>query len=849
VKLMKYFILQLFNNRNFTILFILNLSFGLCSFVTLDIFKSSINYSLKSRSKVLLGADFGLSARRPITKDEIKHINSIQKSKTETTMIEIFSMVAGPSNRSKLVQIKAVDQFFPFYGDIQLKDSSEKTYIGQTKNLIESPTTWIYPELLLQLNVKVGEKLKVGKVEFLVKAIVESDNAEGFTTSMAPRIYIGLPFLAKTELLQFGSVAWYTQLFHFPQFSDQQLTDFKKDVEDKFTTTDLKIYTHENVSQQSARILKYLNDFLGLVSIAALFLAAIGGAFLFRSYLFKQLKFFGIYLSLGMSLKKIMFNQTLQLLLLGSIGSILAILFGYLLTPFLDFFTKDILPFALQKSIEPKTIALIVLLGCIGSILIGLPLITQLKNIKPNILFSTKNDHMLTKNTWYWLAFIPGILFLWGLSIWQSNSFQTGSLFTVLFLGSGIIISCIAFLLLYLLKFVPKPKYMSLAWALRDLSRYPLASISIFLSIGLGMLLLNLIPQIKATINYELSMPKDSKLPSFFIFDIQEEQLEDLTKISSDFNVDLQQTSPMVRARLITINGKDFSKMQIKGTAATREEERQQQMRNRGYNLSYRQNLGAGETILKGKAFSGAYNEDSGKLPEISVETRFSKRVGLKIGDVLDFDIQGVSIKGKVINLRKVRWTTFQPNFFIQFQPGVLEQAPKTYLSSIPKLNTQIKQKLQDKVVNSLPNVSIIDVSRLVERLKSIIDQMGFALQFMTIICLIAGFLVLFSIANYQARQRSSDIALLKSLGAQFNIIRSYFLWQFALLSIFAGTFGIGLCFVMSYFMSKLLFDSIWILDFTTPFLSICFLTLISLIITSIAIGQFLRVKPTKLLN
>jgi len=228
VKLMKYFILQLFNNRNFTILFILNLSFGLCSFVTLDIFKSSINYSLKSRSKVLLGADFGLSARRPITKDEIKHINSIQKSKTETTMIEIFSMVAGPSNRSKLVQIKAVDQFFPFYGDIQLKDSSEKTYIGQTKNLIESPTTWIYPELLLQLNVKVGEKLKVGKVEFLVKAIVESDNAEGFTTSMAPRIYIGLPFLAKTELLQFGSVAWYTQLFHFPQFSDQQLTDFIK---------------------------------------------------------------------------------------------------------------------------------------------------------------------------------------------------------------------------------------------------------------------------------------------------------------------------------------------------------------------------------------------------------------------------------------------------------------------------------------------------------------------------------------------------------------------------------------------------------------------------------------------
>ena len=118
-------------------------------------------------------------------------------------------------------------------------------------------------------------------------------------------------------------MAWYSKLFHFPNFTDSSLNEFKTKVEDKLTSSDLKIYTHENVSEQSARLLKYLNDFLGLVSIAALFLAAIGGAFLFRSYLAKQLKFFGIYLSLGMGLKKIIFNQTLQLLLLGLIGCLL----------------------------------------------------------------------------------------------------------------------------------------------------------------------------------------------------------------------------------------------------------------------------------------------------------------------------------------------------------------------------------------------------------------------------------------------------------------------------------------------------------------------------------------------
>lgn len=849
MRLLKYFILQLFNNRNFTILFILNLSFGLCSFVTLDIFKSSINYSLKSRSKALLGAEFGLSSRRPITKDELNSINNLEANNSQSEMIEVFSMVAGPSNKSKLVQIKAVDQLFPFFGDIKLKDKNNLIYNGLTKDLESNGIAWIYPELISQLGVKIGQNIKIGQAEFTVKATIESDNAEGISTSMAPRLYIGLSQIKKTELLNFGSVAWYSHLYNFPDLNNSQLTEFKAKADKAITSPDIKLYTHENVSQQSARILKYLNDFLGLVSIAALFLAAIGGAFLFRSYLAKQLKFFGIYLSLGLSLKKIIFNQTLQLLILGTVGAILAVAFGYLLTPFLDFFTKGILPFELQKSIEPKTIGLIILLGCIGSVLIGLPLITQLTNIKPSILFSSKGNHILKKNFWYWLAFIPGILFLWALSVWQSNSITIGSLFTVLFLSSGIIISLVAYLFLKLISKISKPKSLSLRWAIRDLSRHPIASISIFLSVGLGMLLLNLIPQIKASINYELSMPKDSKLPSFFIFDIQEDQLAPLIKISDDFNVNLQQTSPMVRARLSTINGKEFSKMQIKGKNLTREEEHEQRTRNRGYNLSYRKDLGAGESIIKGNPFSGTFDSSSGRLPEISVEKRFSERIGIKINDVLDFDIQGVSIKGKVINLRKVRWTTFQPNFFVMFQPGVLDEAPKTFLSSVPKLNNEIKQKFQDDVVSALPNVSVIDVSRLVERLKGIIDQMSFALQFMTIICLLAGFLVLFSIANYQARQRSSDIALLKSLGAQFKTVKNSFIWQFGLLSFFSGVFGIGLCFIMSFFMSKLLFDSKWILDTATPAISLLLLIVVSLLITHLAISQFLRVKPAKLLD
>ena len=158
-------------------------------------------------------------------------------------------------------------------------------------------------------------------------------------------------------------------------------------------------------------------------------------------------------------------------------------------------------------------------------------------------------------------------------------------------------------------------------------------------------------------------------------------------------------------------------------------------------------------------------------------------------------------------------------------------------------------QKLQNDIVKKLPNVSIIDVSRLVKRIQGIITQMSWALQFMTFICLLAGFVVLFSIANYQARQKSKDIALLKSLGCEFSLIKSCFNWQFLILTLFSGFIGVSICFIISYLLSKLLFDAQWILDWQTPVISLISLFFITLIINYLAVNKSLKVKPSQLLK
>ncbi|EQC52317.1 FtsX-like permease family protein [Bacteriovorax sp. DB6_IX] len=149
-----------------------------------------------------------------------------------------------------------------------------------------------------------------------------------------------------------------------------------------------------------------------------------------------------------------------------------------------------------------------------------------------------------------------------------------------------------------------------------------------------------------------------------------------------------------------------------------------------------------------------------------------------------------IPVEGVVIGLRDIRWTSFQPNFFIQFQPGVLEMAPKTFIATLPSMSQESKEKIQDTLVDQLPNITMINVTSLVERISSMMNQMAWALKFMSLLCLLAGMVVIYSIANHQARSRRWDIGLLKSLGAGFQLIKRQFLWQFAIISFLATARG-----------------------------------------------------------
>ena len=841
MKLFKLSIKDLLNNKRFLILFILNLSLGLSGFISLTTFKSSISHTIAKRSKSIAGGDLGIRARRPILEEERKTAtNQIKDDLLDTTYtVEMFSMVANAKGKSRLVQVKAIENNYPFYGKIALKEERER----------EKNSIWVFEDVLQQLKVSIGDTLKVGTKEFKISNVVVEDSTSGIGTSMAPLVYLTIDQLKTTGLLRKGSVARHIYLYK-TRPTEEEVSAQRDRIFNALSSQDIRVFTHESASNRSSRMLSRLNDFLGLSTLVALFLSALGSAYLFRSYFNSKVKEIAVLMSLGLSRPKSFIYYLYQILLLGIVSTIFSLILSSGIVKGIEAITASLLPFSVDIILSTSTIVASFLIGIIGSILFCLPILLNISRINLATLLSSDE---LTKGksgslVYTIITYSLIITFFYTLAVYLSKSILIGSTFIATFIVAGILLSILSWIIFTKLNLQKKVKTQSLKWALRDLERKKLTTLSCFISIGLGTLLLNLIPQIESSLERELQAPEQSKIPNLFLFDIQEEQLPDLQTAVTINDAKISKLSPMIRARLMAVNGENFDKVRASSKKPmTREQEREMRFRNRGFNLTYSLEEQDSERIIKGVPFSGPFDETKSEISEISLEKRFADRLHLKIGDLLEFSVEGIPVKGKVINLRTIKWTSFDPNFFVKFQPGVLDLAPKTFIATISQLSNEQRQRVQDSIVEKLPNVSMINVTALMKRLQGFMEQMAYSLKFMSILCLLVGFIVVYSIANHQAYKQRFEIGLLKSLGGSFPMIRNHYLIQFSLISINASLFGAGISLIISYLMSWILFDGVWVFDIFTPISSVLACVMITVVITFFAVSRSLKTRASQL--
>lgn len=845
-------IAELTANRTFTLSFILNLTLGLLGLATLDSFKTAVEDQVASRSQAALGADLVISGSREITGDELRTIEAVlpagRKLRWEDSLLSMIATQDGSASR--LVEVRAIDASYPFYATTLLAQKGEIKE-ETPKDLVTSAHVWLPEDLLTQLGVSIGSALKIGSQAFQISDVVKHDpqaGAQGF--AMAAKVFIGRRFLEDTGLLGPGTRRWQSLLIQLPPGSDPE--KIVRSIRRALTSPDLAIKTHENAASDLNRAITYLSDYLGLVALVALFLAGVGGIYLFQGHLTRRAPEMAILMSLGMPLKHIMAIYLFQLSLLACTSVLITGMITVVGLPLFPRMLAGLLPPDLTIAPSLASLALLSLTAVSANLLACAPLLFRLRNLKPAALFQEAGNVSRLKGIrpLYLLSWIPALGFYLTLAVWQSHSLKVGLLFVAMLLVSGLVLGgCGALLTAAALRL---KSFGSLPFELActRLGRQRTQSLTSMAAIGLGTLLLVLIPLLEGLLQAGLKAPPSSEVPSLFLIDIQEEQAAPLQTVVQKSGAKLGPLAPLIRARLLEIHGRPLSgSKETQEGYALREEEEAERTLNRGFNLSYRDRLSESAQLTKGRPFSGRFDDTSGKLPEISLEIRFAERLKVTLGDRLKFDVQGVPIEGEIVSLRRVQWTSFQPNFFIEFQPGVLDDAPKSLIGAIASMTAAEKLALQKDLVLSFPNVTVIDVTAVMNRLLATTAQMSLALKMMAILTLLAGFGVLLAIARTESLKRQPDTILLKTLGLGFPALRLTTALEFGLLGVISSSIGAGLAVVGAALFAQELFESPGMLDLRIPLVLVLVVTAVSTLTGLLATEGALKVSPQSALG
>lgn len=847
-------------SKVFTFLFLINMAIGLLGLVVIENFKTSFQTVLDAKAKNLLGSDLEISGRFPLNDEQkgkivtflsAQDIVSPVSSFEELPMsqeISLFSMARGKEG-ARLVSLTSLDveeiskakSFYPYYGFLEFEDKS--LYPQEVKNPPSSRKIWVYSDVvdLLQTN-----QLRLGNLEFEVSKVVTDDSSQAFDMGpLAPKIFIRSDDLKETGLIRKGSTLNYR--YHFKTKRDLNEEDLKG-LNEIIDDNAIRVKIPSKSSEQVGRVLSYLSDFLGLVSLVALFLSSVGLFYLYRSHLAQKRQSLAVYTSIGLQKRDVFSTFFNHILILASMGTLLAIGLSFIVIPVINQILLNILPIELPFLMSYRALFMAVLVGLGGVLLLSYPLILSALKSPPASLFQEGSHGQQNFKLDNIFHFTPYILFFAGMSFYCAHSFRIGGVF----LGIFIVSICLGILLaLFLIKvfngFFSKgirDYKWSLSW--KYLSRHKVSTLSIFLSLLLGSMLLNLIPLLQESIQNELDVGSRSGKPSLFLFDIQDEQVSSIKNyFEKDLDESLLALSPLVRARISKVNGEEVKV--DSSEALTREQEREKRFRNRGTNLSFRSELTSSEEIIEGKWFEGPYDatKSDEEVPYISVEYRYAQRLGIELGDLVEFDIMGIPITAKVLNLRKVKWTSFLPNFFIQFQPGVLDDAPKTWLASVGQIDADKKLQIQRELFENFPNISAIDLSKVVGKILSMMRQMGFALQSMSFICIVVGLFVLYSLAHHQVNSRLRDFALLKVIGMDEKQLQKMALREFTMIGLCSSFIGATFSLFVANIVSRIFFDGNFVLNLAMPVISVGIITLLCAITSFFAIRKVLKVKAS----
>jgi putative ABC transport system permease protein len=308
-------------------------------------------------------------------------------------------------------------------------------------------------------------------------------------------------------------------------------------------------------------------------------------------------------------------------------------------------------------------------------------------------------------------------------------------------------------------------------------------TVLLLLALGLGTFLILTLYLTRTTLLSQIQGTGGGGRPNLLFFDIQDDQIGPLKQVLAREGVPAPQQAPIVTMRVRALNGRGVEELlndrttQIPGWTLRRE-----------YRSTYRGELTNTESLVEGE-FTGRVTGDAAEIP-VSLEEGLARDMRLKLGDTVEFDVQGVPLTTRVTSIRKVDWQRLQPNFFIVFPEGVLEDAPKFFVVALRAETPADSARLQQAVVRDFPNVSAIDLTLLLETFDTIFSKVALVVQFMALFTVATGVIVLVGAVLTGRYQRIRETVLLRTLGATRRQLMQIQLVEYAILGVLAASVG-----------------------------------------------------------
>jgi len=650
------------------------IAIGVGALVGVSLFGANMEQAVTKEARGLLGGDLEIRLTRPLSLSGQAVLNSLsERDMLFTHVSELVAMAArgtvGPveTQSTQIIELKAVESVYPLYGTIRLEPpQSLDTLLHPDEQRCGGHSCFgavVQESLLIRMGLSIGDRLKIGQAMFLITGIVRTEPdrmANAFT--LGPRVMIAQEGLRAAELIKPGSRVRERYLIKIR--SDTQLEPLRSELRDRLEADSARVSSYRTSQSQLRQFLEQLSRYLGLIGLTALFIGGLGVGTSIHAFLRDKLRTIAILKAVGADSATVIWTYVVQAIFLGCIGSLAGILFGIALQRGLPplmaaLFVSDILD-QLGLSLELSWASVWPLLkgatlGLLSTLLFTLWPLLKIREVHPGAIFRRDAEQATveqgaSQSRWWvkqgltdpWNVGTAGgiVLGLCALSVWQAGSWSIGLLFigamalaiTVLFVCAQLFVRGLAWM--------PRPRILSLRYALGNVVRPGSQATGIMVAIGIGVMAIVTVSLVEQALLHQIQENRPADAPTFFFIDIQLDQAKEFVSL-----VDRQagharpELMPLVRSRLHAINGQvvkvdEGVEKDDKRTEA-KEARGKQWYFTREYVLTFLDRLPKDNTLIKGEWWKPGQVFST---PQVSVEEDAALHLGLTIGSIVEFD-------------------------------------------------------------------------------------------------------------------------------------------------------------------------------------------------------------------